>query len=87
MLTRNLQNFLSLFGISFVAMASSYYAFYPMMQEKKLLRLLKKLDEEKKYEEMKEIIKSPYLKHHTFVFKDDAAISNDANDCKTITAA
>ena len=80
MITRRFFNLMMYFGATFLALGTSYYAFYPLMQEKRLLSLLHKLDKEKRYEEMKEVMKSPYLKNHTFIFKDETAIKQDNID-------
>ena len=66
-----LQNYLVMFGIGALATVTSVYAFYPQIQEARLIKLLKKLDREERYEEMKEIMDSPYLQNYRFTFKEN----------------
>ena len=67
-----LYKLLVLVGMGSITAACNFYIIYPTLRERRLLSLLKKLDEEGRVDEMKEVIKSPYLKNYTFEFKDEA---------------
>ena len=70
MLGSRFRNLLMMFGIGTFVVINNIYIFYPQIQQRKLLLLLKQLDKENKIEEMKEVLKSPYLKGCVYEFKN-----------------
>ena len=76
--SNRLYNLLILSGVGIIGTIASINLIYPYAQQRRLLKLLEKLDEEGKVDEMKEIVKSPYLKNFTFEFKDE--LSTDSQN-------
>ena len=74
--SQRLYIFLTKFGVGSGAAFSITYLFYPFVQEKRLLKLLQKLDDEGKIDEMKEVVKSPYLQRFKFEFTSDEIQEN-----------
>jgi len=82
LLSRRFSHGVSAIFMGILGAGVSYYAFYPQIQERKLLKLMEALDREGRYDEMHEIAKSPYLQHHEFIFKASLPVQEPAKDIK-----
>jgi len=78
-ISTRLANILTIFGIGTIIATANAYIVYPYLKQRRLLKLLKKLDDEGRVDEMKEIVKSPLLQNYSFEFKDEVLSKTSQN--------